>query len=58
MAKKKELPINKIPLNNVLRVKNCKECKGNPPKEPINLPDFEGEKCATCYHPLTWKKKK
>lgn len=55
---KKPLPINKVPIPNKLHVKTCKICKGNPEKTPINLPDFEGEKCETCYHVISWKKKK
>lgn len=57
MAKKKELPINKIPIPNILHVKTCKICKGKPEISEINLPDFEGEKCETCYHVISWKKK-
>ena len=58
MAKtKKEIPINKVPLLNVLTVPTCKTCNGNPPITPINLPDFEGTKCDTCFHVITFKKK-
>lgn len=57
MAKTKTVPINKIPIPNKIKIKTCKECKGKPPEEDINLPDFEGKKCSICYHPISWKKK-
>ena len=31
------------------RIKNCKTCKGEPPESPINLSDWKGIKCSTCF---------
>lgn len=58
MAKKKETPINKIPIPNELHIKTCSICKGKPKVSPINLPDFDGEKCDDCFHVISFKKKK
>lgn len=39
-------------------IRKCDKCGGKPEKtEPINLPDFEGEKCSECLLVVNWKEK-
>ena len=63
MKKQTKLSLNqeiKVGGNNTRekRIQNCEWCKGQPETEPINLPDFEGEKCANpeCYEVISYEK--
>ena len=38
------------------RIKNCKTCKGNPEITDLNLPQFKGKKCETCYEVISYDK--
>jgi hypothetical protein len=38
------------------RIKNCKDCLGQPDTEEFNLSDFKGEKCIKCYEIINYEK--
>lgn len=41
----------------VIPVKDCTTCNGDPDISPLNLPQFGGTKCDTCFRVLSYFKK-
>lgn len=39
------------------RIEKCKVCQGKPIITDLNLPDFTGKKCDTCFEVIEFTKK-